>query len=704
MAIRRPSISSPDWLFQDFLYQAADAPGGPELRYVQIKWDGELYTRVSQSFDYSNPPYVGSEQRGGSIVGQIDYEINASTRLITIYAWDVNWRDEWPLRLGVNYLSQCLYPGETGYTIRVAGDEVYTSASEALEKPNNFPYAFWVSERYNPLSNEPDEYLLRLASPPPSPNPNPIVYGFDSEYIITFSESYILVTINSENLSLQTPLYWSLSGDVTPVFTESGFTGGVILINSNPDFLKLVLDLPLPGPGPYTAHIEFFSDSAKTKIVGFTDVEIYNPPPKPVLNPVKLGAYIDLWQYRNTDALYPYVANSGWNPVVRAANISARAIPLLDKFYILSEVQLNGADSLLYFGNPAGYPAAAQVLNTAGTAWNTNTGSPQGTYVAPGNPDYTYSAWALKNTIAYMASQNVNRNNFMLCIGGYLLSNNMDLAGASSTTAAAAASQIVTLMNLCGARGVDIDYEPVGIPCNPGRMATLMEAIYLAVKAVNRAYEVHLTIIPSLSQADPDLKISTAAACQNFVDQINIMTYDDPSTFGQPLSQPGNIPVYNHSGVARSVQSVQWFINAGVAPNKLGMGIALYARNSASPGAAFNAQNPVAYSQIVASANAAGQTTNSFPLGRYQGTANIQNPAPTGQIDYYAPPATALWAFDSVDTIESKVQAASQMNLRAVFAWQISNDYANTASTAPAGNARANFALLSAARKAINNL
>jgi GH18 family chitinase len=324
--------------------------------------------------------------------------------------------------------------------------------------------------------------------------------------------------------------------------------------------------------------------------------------------------------------------------------------------------------------------------------------------VGPGNPDYTYSAWALKNTIAYMANQSVNRNSFMLCIGGYLLSDNMDLAGASSLTAAAAASQIVTLMNLCGAKGVDMDYEPVGLSCNPGRMATLMEAIYTAVKAVNPAYEVHLTIIPSLSQSDPDLKIATAAACQDFADQINIMTYDDPSTLGQPLYQPGNIPVYNHSGVTRSVQSVQWFIDAGIAPDKLGMGIALYARNSASPAAAFNAQNPVVYSQIVASANAAGQTSNSFSLGRYQGTANIQNPAPTGQSDYYAPPATALWAFDSVDTIGSKVQAASQMSLRAVFAWQISNDYANTASTAPAGDARANFALLSAARNAINNL
>jgi GH18 family chitinase len=411
-----------------------------------------------------------------------------------------------------------------------------------------------------------------------------------------------------------------------------------------------------------------------------------------------------LWQYRNTDATFPFTVNSGLNPVVRASNIAANAVPLLDQFYLLAGVQLNGADGLLYFGNPAGLPAAAQVLNPPGTDWNTNTGSPQGTYVSPTNPDYTYSAWALKNTIAYMSSQVVNRNNFLLCIGGYLLSDTMDLAGSNPVTAATAASQIVTLMNLCGAKGVDIDYEPVGIPCNPARMAVLMQAIYSAVKAVNPSYEVHLTLIPSLSQADPDLKIASAVACQNYADQINIMTYDDPSTLNQPPYQPGNIPVFNHTGVSRSVQSVQWVIDAGVPPGKMGMGIALYARNSASPGDAFNAGNPVPYSQIVASANAAGQTSNSFPLGRYLGSANIQNPAPTSQANYYSPLVSALWGFDSVDTITSKVQYSDVMGLRAVFAWQISNDYANISSGLPAGDARANFALLSAARSAINSL
>jgi hypothetical protein len=161
MAIRRPSISSPEWLFQDFLYQAADAPGGSDLRYVQVKWDGEIYTRVSQTYDYSNPPFVGSEQRGGSIVGQIDYEVNASTRLVTIYAWNTNWRDEWPLRLAVNYLRECLYPSVKGYVIRVVGDQVYNQAGEAIEVAGKDPYAFWVSEQFFPISNRPNDYLLR---------------------------------------------------------------------------------------------------------------------------------------------------------------------------------------------------------------------------------------------------------------------------------------------------------------------------------------------------------------------------------------------------------------------------------------------------------------------------------------------------------------------------------------------------------------
>jgi len=273
MAIRRPSISSPDWLFQDFLYQEASGLGGTELRYLQIKWDGEPYTRVSQSYDYSDPPYKGAEQRGGSIVGQIDYDVNASTRLVTIYSWAVNFRDEWPLRLGVNYLSQCLFPASGGYTIRVAGNEAYTPAAQAIEQPNNFPYAFWVSEDYDPITNRPDDYLIRNGRVPfVQEDPTPIVYSVESTVQVTVPDTYILVKVTSQNVPIQTPIYWRLTGEITPAMLVTGAIQGVILINNDQEFLKLSLERPVVS-GP-TGVIEFYSDPAYTAFIASTVVTL----------------------------------------------------------------------------------------------------------------------------------------------------------------------------------------------------------------------------------------------------------------------------------------------------------------------------------------------------------------------------------------------------------------------------------------------
>jgi hypothetical protein len=125
-------------LYQDFLYFE---DGAEQQRYIQVKYDGEPYTVISETFDYSNPPYSNSDQRGGDIVAQLDYSIIGQT--VTIESWDVEWRDEWPLRLAINYLRQCLYPASKGYLIRV----------------NKDAYAFWVSEQFFPVTNLLDDYL-----------------------------------------------------------------------------------------------------------------------------------------------------------------------------------------------------------------------------------------------------------------------------------------------------------------------------------------------------------------------------------------------------------------------------------------------------------------------------------------------------------------------------------------------------------------
>jgi hypothetical protein len=126
-------------LYQDFPYVT---DGVEESRYVQVKYDGMPFTTVSQTFDYSDPPYTGFNQKGGSVVAQLDY--TKVGQLVTINDWDVNWRDEWPLRLAVNYLKQCLYPSDKGFVTRVIKDEAY---------------AFWVSEQFRPSTNDPEDYL-----------------------------------------------------------------------------------------------------------------------------------------------------------------------------------------------------------------------------------------------------------------------------------------------------------------------------------------------------------------------------------------------------------------------------------------------------------------------------------------------------------------------------------------------------------------
>lgn len=156
MAIRRPGINSPAWLFQDFFFSSN---GTEELRYLVVKWDGEIYTRESQSFDYSDPPFVGPEQKGGDIVAQVDYTRQGN--IITVNDWDVNWRDEWPLRLAANYLTQCLYPIGKGFVIRVRGEEEYDQAGNPIQVANKDGYAFWVSEQVFPINNIPSDFLYR---------------------------------------------------------------------------------------------------------------------------------------------------------------------------------------------------------------------------------------------------------------------------------------------------------------------------------------------------------------------------------------------------------------------------------------------------------------------------------------------------------------------------------------------------------------
>jgi len=135
MAIRRPSVyREREFIFQDFLYLQED---DSQLRYILVKWDGAPYDSVSQTFDYPTPEF-----KGGDVVARLEYMV--SGKLVIIEDWWINFRDEWPLRLAIQFLANCLYSPGQGFSIQVRREA----------------YPFWVSENFFPLTNDPEDFLI----------------------------------------------------------------------------------------------------------------------------------------------------------------------------------------------------------------------------------------------------------------------------------------------------------------------------------------------------------------------------------------------------------------------------------------------------------------------------------------------------------------------------------------------------------------
>jgi len=662
---------------------------------------GQNYTPGS----YTNVPTIGGFGTGATL--NITVDVNGVVTGVTLNAGG----SDYSAANGLGVASPGPIGPGSGFSVAVASVTSVSPAGQPVwgQVPRRY-FQNQVAPFVPPNNNSqaiPYSYMYSVSNnttPPPigaldSTTPPPVTptYSLSTTPTAATENTVISTAVATTNVTDGTIVYWKMTGSgITGAFFTSGVLTGSTTVTSNSASFNQTLAASLPAGGPYTLGVSLYSDAGFTQQVGTTSLVISVTPGVTPSTP-QFGAYIDLYQYRNTGGVYPDGSYVGLNPNMRAANINT-LLPSLDKFYILIEAQIY-SDGKLYFGTNVGN-SAALVLNAAGTGWADNTGSVSGGYVSPTNPDYTYSAYAIKNSIYYLSQQSSwTTKNLILSVGGYNLSQYMDQAGSSAGLAQTAADQIAKLVQITGAVGVDLDYEPVGQPCIPANMALLCQKIQAAVKALNPTYEVHLTIIPPLSQADPDLKTDTALACQSYVDQINVMTYDDPNTLDQPPYQPGSIPVYNQTGVGRSVQSVQWFLDKGVTRNKLGMGIAGYGRNTAN-GQAFT-NNGTPYDQIVRVAGSAGALEPEFLLGRLNAAVPIVNPNPSSQANFYYNPTTAIWGFDSVDTIADKVQASSNLGIRAVFMWQLSNDYSNPSSALPAGNPLANFALVKGAQAAI---
>jgi hypothetical protein len=171
MAIRRASRYSQQWYYENILeYEVMEFGSGfavynpdeyyPAYTYVHdfpLVTQGLLagfYTKLpsdsipvqfkSLKIKFFDEPPETKRDLFNNEVASIEYEVQ--DKIITIIAWNnYGWQDEWPIRLGLNYLTNCLYRPGQGYIFRVVKD----------------PIAFWQSERFLPLGGHYDQYLVR---------------------------------------------------------------------------------------------------------------------------------------------------------------------------------------------------------------------------------------------------------------------------------------------------------------------------------------------------------------------------------------------------------------------------------------------------------------------------------------------------------------------------------------------------------------
>lgn len=413
-------------------------------------------------------------------------------------------------------------------------------------------------------------------------------------------------------------------------------------------------DFPALSP-TYELKIDAYTDSGFTNQVPDTSTQYVTLHEANVTDEVKVGAYVDIYQWRNHDSnLVPGA------PSPTVDDIGSDGFPQLDEFALLAEIQLY-SDGKLYFSayNPPVFDNNSLVLNGDASDWNPV-------------DDVNAGPKLLKDANARI--QPFNPRKYTISVGGYALSNYMTDAGSTDALATTSAEQLFQMATLSNAQAIDLDYEPldgsgVAVALEPENMARICQKLREKIQLENSPLKITLTLVPSLDDADTLKRIATAVACESYVDRINVMTYDNPSYYGQTPLEDGT-PFQNHTGVYQSVLDVVRFINAGVSPQKLGMGYALYGRLNSNP---FGDAGTSYYDTV------RGVSTGDFPLGR----ANY----------------SGGWrGMDSTTTLTQKVMAARMLGLDYVFGWEITQDDWQGGGTG--GNTRANMALTKAARLA----
>jgi chitinase len=265
----------------------------------------------------------------------------------------------------------------------------------------------------------------------------------------------------------------------------------------------------------------------------------------------------------------------------------------------------------------------------------------------------------------------------LVCVGG--ADSQSGFQGAtSSANRGAFITNLVNFMSARGYDGIDIDWEPLD-PSDSIQYTNFVKGLRTALNAINPRPLLTAAI------ATPPTPPSLIASVQSQFDQINLMTYDLSGPY------PGwvtwfNAPIYDGGYTFPStgglIPSADGMVNsvtaAGVAPGKLGIGIAFYAwiwsggTGTSTGGAALPRQawttapgtTQLSYNTII---------STYFQSNLYHWDTAAQ--AAYLSIDNSGSSNDKFISYDDQRTCQSKVSYARNRHLGGVMIWELAQDH-----------------------------
>jgi chitinase len=265
----------------------------------------------------------------------------------------------------------------------------------------------------------------------------------------------------------------------------------------------------------------------------------------------------------------------------------------------------------------------------------------------------------------------------LICVGG--AGTQSGFQGATSdATRGAFISNLVNFMSGRGYDGIDLDWEPLD-PADSQQYTKFVNALRLALDALSPRPLLTAAI------ASPPTPASLLATVQSQFDQLNLMTYDLSGPYAGWVTW-FNAPIYDGGyhfqstgGLVPSADGmVSNLIAAGVAPGKLGIGIAFYGwlwaggTGTSTGGAALPRQSWT-------TAPATSQPTYNIIMSTYY-QSNLYHWDTNAQAAYLSmdnpgAPDDKFLSYDDQRTCQSKVSYARNHHLGGVMLWELAQDH-----------------------------